>query len=121
MFDSSINPLLPILNKLVDDFASSYHIIKSNSITLSNIQNSILSLPLSSFFDSQSALLMTHINNQFIKLEYNDFLVNNFNRILELLSDDSITQNINFIVNELSNLFNNDTFLDGMISQKKNN
>jgi hypothetical protein len=51
------------LKELNDNFSSSYQIIKSNSSTLSNIQNSLLNLPSTSFLDSKFTTLGKFIKN----------------------------------------------------------
>jgi hypothetical protein len=87
-FPSNLQRSLTDLN---NNFSSSYQIIKTSSITLSNIHNSILYLPSSSSFDLQFVTLKDCIDNYFKNMGNNDFLFNNFNRILELLSDDELS------------------------------
>jgi hypothetical protein len=91
------------LANLNNDFSSFYQIIKTNSVTLSNIHNSIIPLPAPSFFDSHFVNLEKHINVQFKNLENNDFFINNLNRLLELLSENNSLQSINQISEDLSN------------------
>jgi hypothetical protein len=62
-------------------------------------------------------LLETSIRGFFNELENNDFLVHNFNRILELLTNGEVMQHIDDFKNEFSNLLNKDIFFDNVTLQ----
>jgi hypothetical protein len=80
-----------------------YQIINSNSTVL-------LNLPKLSYFDFNFSSLNNKIGNQFAKLDGNEFLVRNFNRILEMLSE---------LAESLPSLLHNNTFQE--LTSKLNN
>jgi hypothetical protein len=68
-----------------------------------------MNFPKSSYFDRNFSTLSSIIKNQFAKMEENEFLIRNFNRILEMLSDlenNMATQ----LSKSLSSSLNNNTF-----------
>jgi hypothetical protein len=67
--------------------------------------------------DTKFTWLEKLIHNQFKELEYNDFFVRNFNKILELLANEELSQSINESKDKFSTLLNAETFLDKVLYQ----
>jgi hypothetical protein len=79
--------LIDITNKILSKISLEHQTLDNIYHATNSNLTELLNLPKSSYFDLNFSTLSNIIENQFTKMEDNEFLVRNINRILEMLSD----------------------------------